>query len=105
MLRLGCPDKTASEFMYSDSVKGGFVRSKVVANLVFSVKGGEFVEGAEVSPCQLPSARLYVGFARLFSAPVDPILTLPLRLNSALITDKANGSCSPVSHARSILIT
>merc|ERR1711865_479065 len=32
---------------------------------------------------------------RLFSAPVDPILTLPLRLNSALITDKANGSCSP----------
>merc|ERR1740117_829333 len=31
---------------------------------------------------------------RLFSAPVDPILTLPLRLNSALITDRANGSSS-----------
>merc|ERR1712166_776846 len=29
---------------------------------------------------------------RLFSAPADPILTLPLRLNSALITYKANGS-------------
>ena len=47
-----------------------------------------------------PSARLYVHFVRLFSAPVDPILTLPLRLNSALITDKANGSSSQVSHAR-----
>merc|ERR1711865_25013 len=29
---------------------------------------------------------------RLFSAPVEPILMSPLRLNSALITDKANGS-------------
>jgi len=48
MCRDGCPDKTASEFMYSDSVKGGFVRSKVAQNLVFSVKGGEFVEGAEI---------------------------------------------------------
>jgi hypothetical protein len=47
--RDGCPDATASEFMYSDSVKGGFVRSKSVQNLVFHPKDGKFEEGVEVT--------------------------------------------------------
>ena len=68
-------------------------------------QGRRVRRGGRGATLSAPSARLHVGFVRLFSAPVEPILMSPLRLNSALITDKANGSCSPVSHARSILIT
>jgi len=50
----GCKDAKDSEFMYSDSIKGGFLRSKASvdgveqANLVLAPKGNEFKEGVEV---------------------------------------------------------
>jgi hypothetical protein len=43
----GCPEATDNEFMYSDSIKGGFLRSKTINNLVVSPKG-ELKAGAEV---------------------------------------------------------
>jgi len=37
--RDGCPQDTASEFAYSDSVNGGFLRTKGAPNLVIGPKG------------------------------------------------------------------
>merc|ERR1712072_1140715 len=51
----GCPDAGDSMWMYSDSVKGGFLRSKASvngveqANLVLAPAGNQFGEGTEVT--------------------------------------------------------
>jgi len=48
MCRDGCKDATDSEFMYSDSIRGGFLRSRSIQNLVFAPKDGKFEIGSEV---------------------------------------------------------
>ena len=68
--------------MYSDSIKGGFVRSKASVdgveqgNLVISPKGNEFKEGVEVaraiSPQQLIPLWSQVGFGKCGDDPNVP---------------------------------
>jgi hypothetical protein len=46
----GCPDATKDEFMYSDSVRGGFLRQRTGRqNIVISVKDGEIKQGNVVN--------------------------------------------------------
>merc|ERR1712166_1723507 len=82
--RDGCPDKTASEFMYSDSVKGGeFVEG---AEIVFGTCGTDPDVAAEIEQCPdniqgqwelLPMFALEAGKEAINCAPYSHTMATP----------------------------
>merc|ERR1712086_1190332 len=44
----GCPEMGNNAFVYSDSVRGGFLRSRVIQNLVFSPQNASLAQGMPV---------------------------------------------------------